>query len=140
MTTTLYDFLVKRTFSQIEHAAGLLQVVLPEAIAERVDFSTLALCPGTFVDQLLGGRHADLLFSVTAAEREVLIYVLFEHQSTVDAPMPFRLLQYMVRIRERHLQAHPDDKPWSAFWRQVLMTPTTRSPPPRRAPSRGPGR
>ncbi|MEO5726864.1 MAG: Rpn family recombination-promoting nuclease/putative transposase, partial [Byssovorax sp.] len=36
--------------------------------------------------------------------------VLFEHQSTVDALMPFRLLQYMVLIWERHLQVHSEDK------------------------------
>src|SRR5690348_952950 len=110
MTTTPHDSLVKRTFSQIEHAAGLLRVVLPPAITARIDLSTLALCPGSFVDALLGGRHTDLLFTVDVAGQEVLIYLLFEHQSTVDPLMPFRLLQYMVQIWERHLQAHPDDR------------------------------
>lgn len=110
MTTTPHDSLVKRTFSQTEHAAGLLRVALPPAIATRIDLSTLVLCPGSFVDPLLGGRHTDLLFSVDLAAQKVLIYVLFEHQSTVDALMPFRLLQYMVLIWERHLQVHPEDK------------------------------
>jgi len=110
MTTTPHDALVKKTFSQIEHAAGLFHVVLEPAIVARVDLSTLVLCDGSFVDQLLHSRHTDLLFSVNIAEQKVLIYVLFEHQSTVDALMPFRLLQYMVRIWERHHQDHPQDK------------------------------
>ncbi len=110
MTTTPHDSLVKRTFSQIEHAAGLLRVALPEAIAARIDLSTLALCSGSFVDPVLGSRRSDLLFSVNLAEQKVLIYVLFEHQSTVDALMAFRLLQYMVRIWERHHQDHPEHK------------------------------
>jgi predicted transposase/invertase (TIGR01784 family) len=110
MTTTPHDALVRRTFSQIEHAAGLLRVMLPPAIAARLDLATLALCDGSFVDRLLGHGHTDLLFSVNVAGQKALIYVLFEHQSSVDALMPFRLLQYMVRIWERHHQAHPQSK------------------------------
>jgi hypothetical protein len=37
-----------------------------------------------------------------------LLYVLFEHQSTDDALMAFRLLRYMVRIWEKHLQQHQE--------------------------------
>jgi len=110
MTTTPHDALVKRTFSQIEHAAGLLRVVLPSAIAARIDLATLALCDSSFVDQLLSDSHTDLLFSVNVTGQKVLIYVLFEHQSTVDALMPLRLLEYMVRIWDRHHQAHPQGK------------------------------
>jgi predicted transposase/invertase (TIGR01784 family) len=36
--------------------------------------------------------------------RPALIYILFEHQSTVDALMSFRLLRYEVRIWERWLR------------------------------------
>jgi predicted transposase YdaD len=108
MTPTPHDALVKVIFSQVEHAAGLLRAALPPAIAARIDFSTLALRPGSFVDRQLRGRHTDLLFSATMAGREALIYILFEHQSRVEALMALRLLQYMVRIWERHHRAHPE--------------------------------
>lgn len=110
MTPTPHDALVKAIFSQLEHAAGILQAVLPPALAARIDFSTLALCPGSFVDRLLRGCHTDLLFSAKVAGQEVLIYVLFEHQSTVEALMALRLVQYMVRIWERHHRAHPETR------------------------------
>jgi predicted transposase YdaD len=108
MTTTPHDALVKVIFSQLEHAAGILRLVLPPPLAARIDFSTLALCPGSVVDRQLRGRHTDLLFSAKLAGQQVLIYLLFEHQSTVEALMALRLLQYMVRIWERHHRAHPE--------------------------------
>ncbi len=71
-----------------------------------IDWRTLALEPGSFVDEELAGQHTDLLFSAQAGER-VLVYVLFEHQSTLDTSMPLRLLRYMVRSWTRHLESRP---------------------------------
>jgi hypothetical protein len=39
--------------------------------------------------------------------REAFVYVLLEHQSTVDDNMGFRLLRYEVRIWERWQADHP---------------------------------
>jgi hypothetical protein len=50
MAGNIHDALFKATFSQVEHAAGELRRALPAAIAARIDFSTLALCAGSFVD------------------------------------------------------------------------------------------
>ena len=50
MTSSLHDALFKKTFSQIEHATRELQVIRPPGLAARIDFATLALCPGTYVD------------------------------------------------------------------------------------------
>jgi predicted transposase YdaD len=107
-TPTPHDALVKVIFSQLAHAAGLLCAVLPPPMVARMDFSSLVLRPGSFVNRLLRARHTDLLFSVKVAGQEVLIYILFEHQGTVDALMALRLLQYMARIWERHTQNHPE--------------------------------
>jgi hypothetical protein len=71
-------------------------------------FATLAVCPGSFLDDELRSTHADVLYTVrTTTEQEALVYVLFEHQSSHDATMPFRLLRYMVRIWERWQRDHP---------------------------------
>ncbi len=47
--------------------------------------------------------NSDLLYSVAVGGRPTLLYLLFEHQSTVDPLMPFRLLRFLVRIWERWL-------------------------------------
>lgn len=108
MPTTPHDALFKWTFSQIEHAEAALRSMLPSAIVARTDFSTLALCPGSFVDEELRERHTDLLFSATIDGRSARIYVLLEHMSYVERLYAFLVLRYLVRIWEDFLKKHPD--------------------------------
>ncbi|MFO0715104.1 MAG: Rpn family recombination-promoting nuclease/putative transposase [Sandaracinus sp.] len=109
MTHTPHDALFKAVFSLPEHAEAELRAVLPARLARRIDWSTLALAGGSFVDEALKERHSDLLYSVHIEGRPLLLYLLFEHQSTVDEGMAFRLLRYMVRIWERELGERPTE-------------------------------
>lgn len=86
-----------------EHAAGELRAVLPPALVALTGFSTLSLCPGTYVDETLAGSESDLLFAVQVANKPALLYLLFEHQSSAPRLMPLRLLSYVVRILQRHV-------------------------------------
>jgi len=106
--STPHDALFKYVFSQPSHAASELAAVLPAELVRRIDWASLALEHGTFVDERLSDRHSDLLFSVRCDGRDALLYVLFEHQSSPDRLMPFRLLRYLVRIWDRFLEKHPD--------------------------------
>jgi hypothetical protein len=99
-----HDALFRRTFSVVEHAAAEFRALLPASLVERIDFSTLKLCSGNYVDEALAGSQSDLLFSVTISGKPSLLYLLFEHQSSADKLMPLRLLRYVVRILERHVQ------------------------------------
>jgi predicted transposase/invertase (TIGR01784 family) len=108
MPPNIHDAIFKATFSQVEHAAGELRLVLPPDLVARLDLGSLALCPGSFVDEALKERQSDLLFSVGLAGRRALLYVLFEHQSRAEELMPFRLLRYEVRIWEAWSKEHPD--------------------------------
>ncbi len=110
MQPNVHDALFKTAFSNVEHAAGELREALPPALAARIDWSSLKLAPGSFVDEALKERQSDLLFSASLGEASALLYLLFEHQSTAEALMAFRLLRYMVRIWEQHLAAHPAAK------------------------------
>lgn len=107
MTPTPHDALFKSTFSQPEHAAAALRGVLPAALAARIDFSSLKLQPGSFIDEALAASHSDLLFSARLEGTPLFLYVLFEHQSTAPPLMAFRLIEYMVRIWQGHLARHP---------------------------------
>ena len=88
VTKTPHDAPFKSVFQQPENAAAELQFVLPAEHVSAIDWSTLKL---------------DLLFSADArgSGERVLVYVLFEHQSTAEPKMALRLLSYMVRIWER---------------------------------------
>lgn len=103
-----HDALVKAIFARPEHAEGELRRLLAPEIAARIEWPSLSLCSGSFVEETLRGRHSDLLFSVSCAGKNtVLLYLLFEHQSTDDPLMAFRLLRYMVRIWDDHLRNNP---------------------------------
>jgi predicted transposase/invertase (TIGR01784 family) len=113
MTSMPHDALVKAVFTDLENARGQLQALLPPALVEQLDWSTLRVEPGSFVDEALKERHSDILYSVRfRADPQVtaFLYLLFEHQSGPDHWMPFRLLRYDVRIWEDFLKAHPDAK------------------------------
>jgi len=61
----------------------------------------------SFVDTQFIQSEADLLFSVTVANRIGYVYFLFEHQSSPDGFMILRLLGYMVRAWKRFQQNNP---------------------------------
>jgi hypothetical protein len=105
-----HDALFKSTFSQLEHARPLLRAAVPPSLAKAADWSTLAVRPGSFVDDALKHRHTDLLFSVSVRGAPVLLYLLFEHQSKADRWMPLRLLEYEVAIWRRHIAKEPRSK------------------------------
>jgi hypothetical protein len=101
-----HEALFKAVFSRPERAAEELRHVLPPELP--IDFTTLRHESGSFVDDELRERHADLLFSATCGGAPIRVYVLLEHQSSVDPWMPLRLLGYMLRIWEAIVKAQPD--------------------------------
>ena len=51
-------------------------------------------------------QHTDLLYSVPLDGAEAFLYLLLEHQSTVDKLMPYRLWRYIGKIWEWYLDDH----------------------------------
>jgi predicted transposase YdaD len=117
---TPHDKLVRRTFGDLQHARGLLRSLVPNALATRVDWSTLALVDGSFIDPQLAERQTDLLYTVELEQRPVLLYLLLEHQSSSDRWMPLRMLVYVTRIWERHREQHPNADKLPAIVPMVL--------------------
>ncbi len=99
-----HDGFFKSVFSQPEHATAFFKSHLPTDVSAKIDWSSLILKSGNFVKTSLQQVHSDLLFSVFIGDRETLLYLLFEHQSTPDPAMPLRLLGYMAEIFNQHHQ------------------------------------
>jgi predicted transposase/invertase (TIGR01784 family) len=113
MTSNPHDALFKVVLGQPEHARGMLRAVVPPVLAEALDWQTLTLRPGSFVDAALRHQHTDLLYSATWRDGdEALVYLLFEHQSTppTEGVMAYRLLRYQDRIWEHWRADHPKAK------------------------------
>lgn len=62
------------------------------------------------MDEALRKSASDLLYTVQAhtTGAAVFLYLLFEHQSSPDKWMRFRLLKYMCRIWDESFKQHPD--------------------------------
>ncbi|MFP2929983.1 Rpn family recombination-promoting nuclease/putative transposase [Pyxidicoccus sp. 3LG] len=104
-----HDLFVRYTFGHPERAAAELRAVLPAEVVSQVDWESLRREPGSVVDPELRETESDLLFTARLRTgHPLLLYVLLEHQSTVDRWMALRMLRYVVRQLERWRQEHPD--------------------------------
>ena len=108
-----HDTFFKETFSDEAKAAAELTAVLPRQVVELFDWSTLHLQPGSFQSAKERDRFVDLLFCVARKDipSEVLVFVLFEHQSSDDALMPLRMLRYMLRIWDDWIARNNSTRP-----------------------------
>ena len=129
------DMLVKQAMRRPELAASELRVALGSELAAQIDWSTMRLvaeAPGEplaaqqrapdplFVAKRVRGAHEPAGDERAEDDRaeddrdEVLIHLLFEHQSSISPIMPLRLLQYMVDAWsrwEKENRARPGRRP-----------------------------
>lgn len=102
-----HDALFREILAHPDNAASELAAVLPAWVAQRVDWASLVLVPGSFVTGQLRSRYSDLLFSVSVAGRAGFVYVLVEHQTSNHRFMALRMLEYTVQVWVRYLEDHP---------------------------------
>jgi predicted transposase/invertase (TIGR01784 family) len=104
-----HDLMVRAVLSDQAEAASWLQTYLPDEVQQGLNWSTLKLAEGSFVDEDLRESESDLLYEVErlSGEESIWLYLLLEHQSTPDRWMRFRLLKYCCRIWDRHLAQRP---------------------------------
>ena len=102
------DRSIRRLFQDPEYVRGLVEIIAPELVA-LLDFSRGAQQNRSFISDALRERESDVLLQVpfqgTPDSEELLIYILIEHQSTVDPTMGFRLLSYMMEIWQEQWRA-----------------------------------
>ncbi len=115
-----HDHAFKALLGAPENALSVFRAALPASLIEAIDQGSLRLEPGSFVDEALAEVHSDLLFSARLRGRAAFVYILFEHQSTVDPMMPVRLLRYVMRIWDAWLARHPDARTIPAVLPVVL--------------------
>jgi predicted transposase YdaD len=96
-----HDKLFRATFSDPRNAAAFLRHHLGGPLPALVDWDSLALLSGSFIDPQMAGSEANLLFSAKIGGSDALFYILWEHQRSEAPLMGLRLLSYMVRIWKR---------------------------------------
>ena len=104
------------------NAASFLQRRVPAQIAAEGDWPHLRLISGALFGNALKRFECDLLYSLplrdplTSGKTEMLIYILFEHQSRRE----LRLLEYMLGIWRRWLEDHSIGEGFPAILPLVL--------------------
>lgn len=95
-TPFLHDHFFRFVFGKPIHARSLLRRLLPSGISRRLDWTSIRLEPGTYVDPRLAATASDVLLSIRlrGSSKRALVFLLFDHQSTVDPLMPLRMLGY----------------------------------------------
>lgn len=83
-----HDGLIKRIFTKPEAAAVELRSALPAALTEQLDWDTLHVESGSFVDPKLRPRHSDILYSMALRDSERRVHV--STSSTLRQPLPLR--------------------------------------------------
>jgi hypothetical protein len=97
-----HDRFFREVFSRLELAREFLSKQLPAAIATSIDFATLDLRPGSFLDEELQQYFSDLLFRATLQTgQHAYVYILLEHKSYPEWFTGLQLLRYQVEIWEQ---------------------------------------
>ena len=108
MSKSPHDALFKGIFKNPNNASQVLRTALPTGLVHHLDFRTLRLEDGSFINKALRSRYSDLLFSIKAGDRSARLYLLYEHQSEESPLMAYRMLGYMVAIWDRYVDKHPN--------------------------------
>ena len=113
-------------FEDGDNIRGLLEIIDPE-LEEPVDFSQMTRLGGSFIFDNLRERESDIVVSVPFRREseadELLIYILIEHQSTIDSTMGFRLLFYMNQLWDYQRREWESEAVPKSRWRLRPILP-----------------
>ena len=108
LSTHPHDAYFKAVFSNRRHAIAFFREHLPAALVKAIRWNTFKVVPGSFVESDLVEHRSDLLYTVSIGAHSLLLYLLFEHQSTVDPVWQVRSLAYSIEIWRGWCAEHPN--------------------------------
>ena len=101
-----HDIVFKNTFCNKEAMLDFLSANLSEEVLRKIDQKALKLTNKSFVDPVGRRGESDLVFETNINGHPGYLYILIEHQSTEDAYMPLRFLEYNIRLMRQHLKEY----------------------------------
>ena len=103
-----HDHFFKVMMSDPRVAREFLETYVPSSFLSQMNLETLSVCKGSFVDAQLKKSETDILLHMQVNGGSAYVYVLTELQRKVDHDMPYRMMQYKMRILEQHRRIHHD--------------------------------
>ena len=105
MPSFVHDSLFKFYMQDIEFAkAFIVSYFAPDEVL-LMNLATLKLEPVEMIGRHLRKSVVDILYSVKSRDKDYMIYILLEHQSTPDRLMPIRLNEYSMSILRKHYRS-----------------------------------
>ena len=105
-----HDHLFKLACSAPDAALAVVRAGLSESVAVGIDPDSMRVEPVNFVaGEPLAEDERDLVLSCRLCGRPALVYVLIEHQRTVDPSMPLRIATYVQRMWDWWRLEHPGE-------------------------------
>ena len=101
----VHDKGYKELYSNREVLLDLLCNMLKLDWAQELTADNLELTDDSFVTSDYSEVESDLVYRVKLGDKEAIVFVLLEFQSTVDYRMPVRLLMYLTEILRRYMKA-----------------------------------
>ncbi|WP_375329948.1 Rpn family recombination-promoting nuclease/putative transposase [Candidatus Tisiphia endosymbiont of Nemotelus uliginosus] len=98
-----HDEIFRKSMENPIVAKEFLATHLPKDVLALIDSTTVKLEKDSFIEPDLSETISDVLFSVKFNDQDGYIFLLLEHQSTVDKMMAFRLFKYTINICDLYL-------------------------------------
>ncbi|WP_425361265.1 Rpn family recombination-promoting nuclease/putative transposase [Candidatus Tisiphia endosymbiont of Ceraclea dissimilis] len=115
-----HDKIFRKSMENPIVAQEFLATHLPKDVLALIDSTSLKLEKDSFIESDLSETISDVLFSVKFNDQDGYIFLLLEHQSTVDKMMAFRLFKYMINICDLYLTTNPKAKSLPLIYPLIL--------------------
>ena len=102
-----HDALFKRIMESEIAAKEFIDEYLPAEVKDMINLDSVKVEKESYVEPNLTKRLSDIIYSVDVKgkqDEKAFIYILAEHQSTIDQLMAFRLWRYTLLLAERHIK------------------------------------
>jgi predicted transposase/invertase (TIGR01784 family) len=100
------DSIFKTIFQDKKMFLMFIQSFVKQDWVNDLTEENLEYHPSLFPEILETDRESDIVYKVKRNHDELFVFIMLENQSKVDFLMPFRLLEYMVRLWRRYIQDH----------------------------------
>jgi predicted transposase/invertase (TIGR01784 family) len=104
---TPHDTYFRESFGRREVALDFLRVQLPAELLAELDLDSLEIGKDTYVSRDLRSAYSDLVYRVRHGDRQLSVYLLFEHKAAPDYWTLLQLLRYITAEGEHYRKQHP---------------------------------
>src|SRR6056297_500865 len=103
---TKKDSIFKKIYQNKSMFLMFIQSFVKQPWVKDLTEANLEYHPSLFPEIIETDRESDVVYKVSDInnDNEIYVFLMLENQTQVDFLMPFRLLEYMIRLWRRHIQ------------------------------------